>query len=512
MTTAPRILRIHPDDHVGVAVADLAAGTEVEVAGRAIMVGVDVPVGHKIALVGRPPGSMVVKLGHPIGRAREAIAPGAWVHEHNLESTLGSAVVAEGPNGTDPLSLGDSVERPLAAAGAQTFGGYRRADGRVGTRNEIWILVTVGCVSRAAERIARAAAARVATMPGVDGVYAFAHPFGCSQLGDDLADTRAILAGLLRHPNAGGVLVLGLGCENNQLEALIERAELAGPVERRRLRYFAAQAVEDEFDAGLEAVEALAVVMAEDRRRPCALADLVIGLECGGSDAWSGLTANPLVGRVADRVCAAGGRAILSEVPEMFGAEHLLTARAADDSVARAIVEMSARFRKYFLDHGQPVSENPSPGNRAGGLTTLEEKSLGAVQKGGRTTVRQVLPYGGTIAPGAGLALLETPGNDAVSSTAMVAAGATVLLFTTGRGTPLGFPAPTLKVASNSALAERKPRWIDFDAGRILEGVEVDTLADDLLAQVVDVASGAPTRSEISGDREIAIWKRGVTL
>jgi altronate hydrolase len=384
----------------------------------------------------------------------------------------------------------------------------------VGTRNEVWIVNTVGCVNAAAERIARAAGARYAAPGGaVDGVYAFAHPYGCSQLGDDLATTQRLLAGLLRHPNAGGVLVLGLGCENNQLDRLLAAA---GDVDRARLRAFNTQEVADEVEAGVAAVGELAAAMAGDRRTPCPAADLVLGHKCGGSDGFSGLTANPLLGRLADRVTAWGGRVLLSEVPEMFGAERALLARATSAGVFDAAAAMVNDFKRYFLDHGQPVYENPSPGNKAGGITTLEEKSLGAIQKGGRAPVADVRRYGELVrGEGAGgLTLVEAPGNDGVSSTAMAAAGATLLLFTTGRGTPLGFPVPTLKVSSNSDLAARKPHWIDFDAGRLLGGgTTLDALADELLALVLDVASGrARTANERQGDREIAIWKAGVTL
>lgn len=396
---------------------------------------------------------------------------------------------------------GRSLVRP-----AGSFLGYRRADGRVGTRNEIWILCTVGCVARTAQRVAAEASRRFGGR--VDGVHAFTHPHGCSQLGDDLGDTRRILAALSQHPNAGGVLILGLGCENNQLEALLAAAPDLDPA---RLRAFSAQGVEDEVEAGLAAVAELVNVAEQDRRTPCALGDLVLGLKCGGSDGFSGVTANPLVGRMADAVAAAGGTPLLSEIPEIFGAERLLMARAADRSVFDQTVAVVDDFRRYFLDHGQSIHENPSPGNLAGGVTTLEEKSLGAVQKAGRAQLTQVLRYGERVRA-RGLGLLESPGNDAVSSTALTAAGATLILFTTGRGTPMGFPAPTLKIASNRELAARKPHWIDFDAGRLLSDESEEAVADDLLDLLLATASGQATRSEAAGEREIAIWKRGVTL
>jgi altronate hydrolase len=338
-------------------------------------------------------------------------------------------------------------------------------------------------------------------------VLAFPHPFGCSQLGGDLSATRTMLADLACHPNAGGVLIVGLGCESNQLDALV--AEL--PAERRgAIRTLVAQLSEDETDEGVALVDELVAEAGKARREPVPLSELVLGVKCGGSDGFSGLTANPLVGRVSDRLAAAGGSVILTEIPEIFGAEQLLMDRAADEQVFDATVELVNDFKRYFLDHGEPVSENPSPGNIAGGITTLEEKSLGAVQKGGRATVTDVRRYGERVRR-AGLTLLEAPGNDAVSCTALTAAGATMILFTTGRGTPLGFPAPTLKIATNHALAERKPGWIDFDAGQVLDD-GFDAAENALLETIAAAASGAPTAAERNGEREIALWKRGVTL
>jgi altronate hydrolase len=486
---------IDPSDDVAVALRALEPGEPVATGVTALDA---IPAGHKVALKAVPAGAPVRKYGFPIGRARAAIAPGEHVHTHNLSTDLSSReTYAFHPHAAAP---------PAASAPARTFEGYLRPDGRVGTRNEIWILTTVGCVTRTAQRIAEEANRRFAGR--VDGVYAFTHPFGCSQLGEDLDGTRAVIAALASHPNAGGVLVLGLGCESNQPAPLLKLVHPSGP---DRLIALSAQAVEDEIEAGMEAVETLVGRAEQDRRTPRPLKDLTIGLKCGGSDGLSGLTANPLVGRIADRVTAAGGGAILTEIPEIFGAETLLMERAADRATFEAIGTLVNDFKAYFVSHGEPVSENPSPGNIAGGITTLEEKSLGAVQKAGRGTVTQVLRYG-EATHGPGVALLEAPGNDAVSSTALAAAGATLILFTTGRGTPLGFPAPTLKLSTNSALAERKPRWIDFDAGPIAQGQSLDEAADELLALVVETASGKPTRAEQNGEREIAIWKRGVTL
>jgi altronate hydrolase len=485
-------------DDVAVALRDLKEG---EVVGG-VTVGAPIARGHKLALHAIPRGAPVLKYGWPIGVAKTDIAAGDHVHTHNL----GTALLGEEAYRFASPQAGLPTPEPTT----RTFSGYLRTDGRVGTRNEIWVICTVGCVARTAQRIAAAAHARHAGR-GVDGVYALTHPFGCSQLGDDLRATRQILADLAAHPNAGGVLVVGLGCENNQLDALLDAAP---GLDRSRVRAFNAQLSEDEDEEGLQAVDALVAIAARDVRTPRPLADLVLGLKCGGSDGLSGLTANPLVGRMADAVADAGGSPILTEIPEIFGAERLLMARAVNSEVFDRTVQVVNGFKRYFLDHGQPVYENPSPGNVAGGITTLEEKSLGAVQKAGRSPLRQVLKYGERIdlEPGRrGLALLEAPGNDAVSSTALTAAGATVILFTTGRGTPLGFPAPTLKIATNTALAIRKAGWIDFDAGRLLSEPR-DAVGDALLDLVIATASGRQTRAEINAEREIAIWKTGVTL
>lgn len=494
MTTGSAVLVIDQRDDVAVAVVPIRAG---ELVREGVRAAVDIPAGHKIALREIAAGEPVRKYGWPIGRATTAIEPGDHVHSHNLATALA---------GVEAYAYDPAPPEPLPPPSGSTFLGYRRKDGRVGTRNEIWVLCTVGCVARTAQKIAEAGDRRFHGR--VDGVVALTHPFGCSQLGGDLEATRAMIAALAGHPNAGGVLILGLGCENNQLQALLDSAP---HLDHERLRAFSAQASEDEIEEGLAAVEALVAIAETDRRTPCPISDLVVGVKCGGSDGLSGLTANPLVGRIADKVCADGGTVVLTEIPEIFGAERLLMARAADQAVFDGVVSVVDGFKRYFLDHGEPVSENPSPGNIAGGITTLEEKSLGAVQKAGRGQVTEVIRYGEQ-AHRPGVVLLEAPGNDAVSSTALTAAGCTVILFTTGRGTPLGFPAPTLKIATNSGLAQRKPRWIDFDAGRIAGGESLDTAAHRLMDLVLATASGQVTRAEENGEREIALWKRGVTL
>jgi altronate hydrolase len=493
----PGVWRIDPQDDVATALRPLSAGEKVKVGGTQITVAADIAKGHKLALHTIAAGAPVRKYGWPIGIATAAIGPGEHVHSHNVKTGLDAELSYQyQPN---PLS-------PVAAGDLPAFQGYRRADGRVGTRNEIWVLCTVGCVANTARLIAEEGNRRFAGR--VDGVHAFPHPFGCSQLGDDLDHTRSILAALAQHPNAGGVLLVGLGCESNQLDRLLQDMPSR---DATRLRAFAAQKVGDELEEGLAAVEELVAIAEGDHREACPLSDLVLGLKCGGSDGFSGLTANPLLGQVTDRLTAGGGTAVLTEIPEIFGAEELLMRRAASRQVFDDLVGVVNGFKRYFLDHNQPVHENPSPGNKAGGITTLEEKSLGAVQKGGRATVTQVMPYGGRV-NGPGLALLEAPGNDAVSCTALVASGATLLLFTTGRGTPLGFPVPTLKIATNSDLASRKPRWIDFDAGTVLGAGGMEEATDRLLDLIAVTASGVPARNETNGEREIALWKSGVTL
>lgn len=483
--------QVDPRDDVAAALREIKAGETV----FGVTAAQDIPMGHKIALHAMTDGQPVLKFGFPIGHATQAIAEGEHVHTHNVATSLeGTGAYLYHP-AHDPAQVGK----------APTFQGYVRADGRVGTRNEIWVLPTVGCVARTATKIAEIAGRRAAGR--IDGVHAFTHPHGCSQLSEDLEGTRHILAALASHPNAGGVLIVGLGCESNQIQRLLEAV---APEARSHVRTLTAQLAGDEVEEGVALVEELVEQAAQAERSEVPLSKLVLGVKCGGSDGFSGLTANPLVGRMSDAVTGAGGISILTEIPEIFGAEQILMMRAADEQVFGEVVGLVNGFKRYFTDHGEPVSENPSPGNIAGGITTLEEKSLGAVQKSGRAVVTDVRHYGERVRKG-GLTLLEAPGNDAVSSTALAAAGATAILFTTGRGTPLGFPVPTIKVATNSALAQRKPGWIDFDAGQVLdEGM--DRAADALLDTVVAVASGKETAAERNGEREIAIWKRGVTL
>ena len=495
-------LQIDPKDTVRVALRDLTPGEAVD----GLTIRTLIPAGHKVAIAPIAEGADVLKYGYPIGRARQPIAAGEHVHNHNLASLLGDDLRVR------PASV--AIEPPKAPSAPRTFDGYRRPGSRVGVRNEIWIVPTVGCVNQASMQIAAAANAKYAGR-GVDAVVAYPHPFGCSQLGGDLDNTRRVLAGMLRHPNAGAVLVIGLGCENNQMKELLREANSTADVGNGRLIYFNAQEVDDEIARGLEAVDTLFDFASQARRESIPASELILAMKCGGSDGFSGITANPLVGRIADRLTAQGGTTLLSEVPEMFGAEQILLDRAADETTGYKIISLVNNFREYFRGYDQPIDENPSPGNKAGGLSSNADKSLGCLQKAGHAPVREVLRYGEPATPHlAGVALVNAPGNDGVSSTAMIVAGAQIVLFTTGRGTPMGFPAPTIKIASNSSLAQRKPSWIDFNAGRLVEGeIAADALADELFDLVLDVASGRrQTRNEINGNREIAIWKDGVTL
>ncbi|WP_258359222.1 UxaA family hydrolase [Moorella sulfitireducens] len=502
-----KAIQLHARDNVGVALVDLKAGEAVLIAGREIHLQEDIKAGHKFTLVDLPAGREVRKYGYSIGITTQPVKAGQWVHSHNLHSRLGK--------------LEEYIYSPLPItpdnhkAVNTIFRGYRRPDGQVGVRNEIWIIPTVGCVNQLAENLVQAAARELGigteaeVDPGnIEGIYIFKHPYGCSQLGDDHHNTQKLLASLCHHPNAGGVLVLGLGCENNNIPTF---RQVLGEVDPRQVKFLVAQEVEDEMTVGLKLLKELAEYAITSKREPCSISELKIGLKCGGSDAFSGITANPLAGLVADRVVVEGGTAVLTEVPEMFGAETILMDRVVDEGVFQKIVKLINTWKQYYLAHGQPVYENPSPGNKEGGITTLEEKSLGCVQKGGTAAVVDVLDYGERCQK-QGLNLLSAPGNDLVSSTALAAAGCQLILFTTGRGTPLGTCVPTLKIASNSAIYTKKPHWFDFNAGRILEGESMVELAEKLLEQVLRVASGELTKAETLGSREIAIFKSGVTL
>jgi altronate hydrolase len=503
MTTSKRALRIRPEDNVAVALEPISPGESAVFDGGAVRALEDIPRGHKLALAYVAADENVIKYGHPIGHATKTIAPGQWVHTHNLATNLSGKVSYQ----YRPQSAGVASSARLDAL-PDMFEGYVRENGDVGIRNEIWILTTVGCVNKTAERLAKMADAEF-TGDGIDGVYHFPHPYGCSQLGDDLEYTRRALAGLVRHPNAAGVLVVGLGCENNRID---EFRKIVGDVPADRIRFLSLQVVDDEFAAGMQMIGELAAYARRFQRTLVPVEKLRIGLKCGGSDGFSGITANALVGVVADLFVARGATALLTEVPEMFGAETILMNRAKDESTFDDIVRLIDDFKDYYTRHNQVIYENPSPGNKDGGITTLEEKSLGCVQKGGTSPVTGVLAYGEP-ARGSGLQLVQAPGNDLVSVTALATAGAHLVLFTTGRGTPFGGPVPTLKISTNTELYEKKRNWIDFDAGSLVAGASQAELAAALYREIIDVASGVKqTQNERFGFREIAIFKDGVTL
>lgn len=492
------VLQIHPRDNVAVALRALDAGMEVAAGSTRCRLEVALPRAHKFALSPIRSGDPVVKYGQPIGFATSDISVGAWVHGHNVQTNLDRPLEYRYEPRVEPL--------PMIADG-RTFLGYRRPNGEVGVRNEIWIIPTVGCVNEIALTLARQIGARA--LPGnISGIFALPHPFGCSQLGDDHAMTQRVLAALAQHPNAAGVLVIGLGCENNTMASF---RKLIPQAQSPRYRFMVAQEAGDELAAGRRLLDELIDYAAKFHRERVSVAELRIGMKCGGSDGLSGITANPLVGALSDELIARGGSTVLTEVPEMFGAEALFMNRCTTPQVFDDCVAMINGFKDYFLRYGQPVYENPSPGNKDGGITTLEEKSLGCLQKGGSSPVVDILPYGGRIRR-SGLSFLTGPGNDIVSTTALAAAGVHLVLFTTGRGTPLGGPIPTLKISTNSELVARKPNWIDFDAGELLKGAGLPNLTQTLLDLVLETASGQPARNELNGFREVAIFKDGVTL
>jgi len=487
-------LKIHGDDLVAVALHPLPYGDN----HLGVTLREDIPEGHKFALCDIAEGTPVIKYGLPIGFATVHIPAGSWVHTHNVRTGL-----------SEDTSYTYSPEiTTIPPATALEFDGYLRTDGRVGIRNELWIIPTVGCVNDICRTLEQESA-HLAEQYGLDGVYHFPHPYGCSQLGDDHEATRTLLSALCRHPNAGGVLVVGLGCENNKID---EFQTLFVPQYAEKLRFMVCQQEGDESAVGKAHLESLASYASQSKRRPQPASRLVVGMKCGGSDGLSGITANPVVGAFSDLLIAMGGTTILTEVPEMFGAEALLFNRCKDTETFRAALDMVNRFKHYFTSHGQVVYENPSPGNKDGGITTLEDKSLGCVQKGGFSPVVGVLDYAEPIKE-QGLNLLYGPGNDLVSATALAASGAQMVLFTTGRGTPFGSPVPTVKISTNSKLATQKPHWIDFNAGTVAEGEGMATVAEQLMELVVDIANGTSrTRSEEHNQRGIAIWKNGITL
>ena len=490
------LVRITPQDAVAVALRPVKAGETVSWGEGTLTLKEDIPMGHKAALRDIRKGEAVIKYGYPIGEATEEIPEGTHVHTHNLRTLLSGEKEYE----WHPMHPQTRKAEPAV------FQGYPREKGRPGIRNELWILPTVGCVND----VAKALAQRAQKLAGgsVEGVYAFPHPYGCSQLGEDQENTRKVLADLATHPNAGGVLVLGLGCENSGIAQI---KPYMGDYDESRVRFLICQEVEDELEAGMKLLEELAERMRKDRREPCSADQLVIGMKCGGSDGLSGITANPTIGVFSDLLTGMGGTTILTEVPEMFGAETILMNRCESTELFEKTVRLINDFKRYFEASHMPVYENPSPGNKAGGITTLEDKALGCTQKSGSSPVKGVLSYGEKVTA-AGLNLLSAPGNDLVASTALAVSGAQMVLFSTGRGTPFGCPVPTVKIASNSPLARRKKNWIDFNAGRLLEGMTLEELGAELMQTVLETASGKITRNEENGFHDLAIFKQGVTL
>lgn len=493
-----RFIKINPDDNVAVAIENLKAGETLVVDGNEVTLVSDVPAGHKFALKDLAKGENVVKYGYPIGHAREAQPKGQWMNENNIKTNL---------DGLLEYSYNPQLVDVTAPDKGLTFKGYGRKNGDVGIRNEIWIIPTVGCVNGIVGQLAEALR-RETDGKGVDAIVAFPHNYGCSQLGDDHENTKKILRDMVLHPNAGAVLVVGLGCENNQPDVF---KEFCGPVDESRVRFLVTQKVGDEFEEGMKILRELYQIASQDKRTDVPLSKLRVGLKCGGSDGFSGITANPLLGVFSDFLVSQGGTTVLTEVPEMFGAETILMNRCENRERFDETVKLINDFKQYFLSHGEPVGENPSPGNKAGGISTLEDKALGCTQKCGKSIVRAVLGYGDRISKH-GLNLLSAPGNDLVAATALASAGCQMVLFTTGRGTPFGTFVPTMKVSTNSNLAKNKPGWIDFNAGVLVEDEPMESVHKRFCDYVIKVASGEPTNNEKKGYHEIAIFKTGVTL
>ena len=492
-------IKINPDDNVAVAIHPLKKGENITVNNKNIItIQEDIPAGHKIALKDFNVDENIIKYGYPIGHTITPISQGSWINEKNIRTNLKGILNYEY---TPALTHIDIQNKSL------TFKGYRRKNGEAGIRNEIWIIPTVGCVNGIVNQLAQSLR-QEAKDSHIDSIVAYTHNYGCSQLGDDHENTRKILRDMVLHPNAGGVLLVGLGRENNQLNSF---KEFLGEYDTERVRFMECQKVDDEFEEGMKLLRELYKIASKDRRIEMPINKLRIGLKCGGSDGFSGITANPLLGVFSDFLISQGGTAVLTEVPEMFGAETILMNRCENREIFNKTVQLINNFKKYFIDNHQPVYENPSPGNKAGGISTLEEKSLGCTQKCGKSPVRDVLRYGEKIQTH-GLNLLSAPGNDLVAATALAASGCQMVLFTTGRGTPFGTFVPTVKISTNTPLYKHKPGWIDFDAGTLLENENMESLANRFINFIIEIASGKYTQNEKKNYREIAIFKTGVTL
>lgn len=491
---------IHPSDNVAVALRAFEAGEPFSIGQEQINLDQEVARGHKIATRNIQKGEHIIKYGYPIGHAIEDIAKGTVVHTHNVKTNLQDIINYNYDKKDITLNY---PQRNL------TFKGYRRSNGEVGIRNELWIIPSVGCVNGIADMIIREFEQRVGSIAPFESTLVLKHNFGCSQLGDDHENTRTILLDAINHPNAAAVLVLGLGCENNTIE---EMKQELGDYDTSRVKFVVSQQVDDEVEASVEALVELHEAVRNDRREDIPISELRIGLKCGGSDGLSGITANPLLGRFSDFLVSQGGTTVLTEVPEMFGAETILMNRAQDEETFEKIVSLINDFKQYFIDYNQPIYENPSPGNKAGGITTLEDKSLGCTQKAGSAEIVDVLKYGERLKK-RGLNLLSAPGNDLVACTALASAGCQLVLFTTGRGTPFGSFVPTMKISTNSAIYEQKKHWIDFNAGQILEDdVDEDAVLEEFIQYIIAVASGKQLNHERMNFKEMAIFKTGVTL
>ena len=492
-------LKINPADSVVVCLVEKKKGEIISVDGQDIVLNQDTPAGHKVLIKDVQEGDNIIKYGYPIGHARQAMKAGDWVNENNLKTNLSGTLEYKYEPVNEELSISNE---------GRTFKAYKRANGDVGVRNEIWIVPTVGCVNGIAERLATQLRKETGC-EGIDSVYAWHHNYGCSQLSGDHENTRKVLRDICLHPNAGGVLVLSLGCENNQPDDFMA---MLGDYDKSRIRLLVTQKVDgDEVEAGMQVLRELYDIAKNDKREDVPVSKLRVGLKCGGSDGFSGITANPLVGEFSDWLVAQGGTSVLTEVPEMFGAETILMNRCRNEQLFQQTVSMINNFKEYFLSHGEPVGENPSPGNKAGGISTLEDKALGCTQKCGKAPVSGVMEYGDRL-ENTGLNLLSAPGNDLVAATALASCGCHLVLFTTGRGTPFGTFVPTMKIATNPTLAARKPNWVDFSAGQLVEGRTMKELVPEFIDKVLAVASGEKARNEENDYREISIFKNGVTL
>lgn len=494
-----KFIRIHKNDNVAIALVDLGAGFSLEIDGETLVLTEDVARGHKVALVDMAAGTDVVKYGMPIGHTTSPVKAGEWIHTHNTKTNLKDLSSYEYHQSFQDFKV-DIPERRVNV--------YRRKNGGVGIRNELWIVPTVGCVNGIAKIIMEEFLRENPDLE-IDGVNVLRHDYGCSQLGDDHENTKVILQDVVKHPNAGGVLVLGLGCENNQIDPF---RETLGEIDGERVKFLISQEVEDEIEEGRKILQEIYEKMKADRREEASVSELKFGLECGGSDGFSGITANPMLGEFSDYMVQYGGTTVLTEVPEMFGAETLLMERCIDRDVFDRTVSLINDFKEYFIKHDQEIYENPSPGNKKGGITTLEDKSLGCTQKSGSSKVIDVLKYGEVLRRN-GLNLLSAPGNDLVATTALAAAGCHMVLFTTGRGNPYGGFVPTVKISTNTELAEKKKRWIDFNAGRLVsEDISMHDLLEEFIDYIVKVANGEATNNEKNNFKELAIFKSGVTL